>query len=460
MRTSFSLPILGRPIGVPLLALLLASTPAAAETPADTSPPTTRVAVDAMLECERPDGGWMYVCFPEHGLFGVTKIVNLAAQTQQMLGLEPWDLVVLRSPGTPAAGLLLLEAWHATGEPRYLEAARRNGDLLVNLQLPSGGWFSEMPVHGNQLAGWFKWTVSATTLDDDVTTGAVRFLLALWEDTRNPRYRDAAERGLDLLLESELLSGGWPLTHRPPILRLLSPSFEDLPSLNDAATTAVIRTLVAGSRTLNRPDLLEAAKRGGDWLVATRREAPAAGWAQQYDLGGHPVPGRRFEPAALASWETRHAMEALVELAGATGDPSYCEAVAESADWLMKSALAPGCWSRFVSSDTGEPIFLDAQGVAVSTPDEAKRPYRWVGDYGIPALLASLGIDTETAVPRLPGDSGDCPGAQRSTGPRHLTRNPRARIGEVGSLLAGKERTESPCRVRTRTASHDAAPLP
>lgn len=453
MRTRFSRPGLRRAL---VLALLFASTPATA----DESHPSLRVAVDAMLECERADGGWMYVCPPEHGLFGVTKVVNLAAQAQRMLDLAPWDLVVLRSPGTPAAGLLLLEAWHRTGEPRYLEAARRNGDLLVNLQLPSGGWFSEMPVYGDELAGWFKWTVSAATLDDDVTTGAVRFLLALWEDTRNPRYRDAAERGLDLLLESELLSGGWPLTHRPPILRLLSPSFEDLPSLNDAATTAVIHTLVAGAATLNRPDLLAAAKRGGDWLVATRREAPAAGWAQQYDLTGHPVPGRRFEPAALASWETRHAMEALALLARATGDRGYCEAVAESADWLMKSALAPGCWARFVSSDTGEPIFLDAQGGVVATPDQAKRPYRWIGDYGIPALLASLGVDTATAVPRLPGDSGDCPGAERSTTPRYLTRNPRARIGEVGSLLASEERSASPCSVRARTASHDAAALP
>src|SRR4029453_5850980 len=80
------------------------------------------------------------------------------------------------------------------------------------------GWFSEMPVEGAQLSAWFAWIAVRTTLDDDVTPGGVRLLLALWERTGDARYRTAAERGIDLLLRAQLPAGGWPHVGRPPWL--------------------------------------------------------------------------------------------------------------------------------------------------------------------------------------------------------------------------------------------------
>lgn len=435
-----------RPLIITLASLLLAGAPGTAR--ADL-PPEARASIDAMLDCERESGGWMYVCPPERGANGVTKIVNLGARFSRRLGLPLWDLVVLRSPGTPAAALLLIEAWKLTGEERYLDAARRNGDLLLNLQLPSGGWFSEMPVHGRELAFWFKWYVPWATLDDDVTTGAVRLLLELYAATGDERYRQGAERGLDLLVEAQLPSGAWPLTHRPVWLRTVTPSFEDLPSLNDGATASVIRTLLLGAATLDRPDLLEAAIRGGDWLVRTRSEPPLAGWAQQYDEAGRAVPGRAFEPIALASWETRHALDALVALSRTLGDRRYCDTIEESVAWLAQSALGPGCWARFISPADGAPMYLDIDGNRVGHPNRAKRPYRWTGDYGIPALFAELASDDPQSevVPRIAGDAGDCPDAPRRSRKRRLGRNPRARIGAAGTEM-GRVRTSlpSPCR--------------
>ncbi|MDG2308054.1 MAG: pectate lyase [Candidatus Binatia bacterium] len=411
-------------------------------------PPAVRTAIEAMLECERPEGGWMYVCAPERGSRGVTKIVNLGVRVRSTLGLEPFDLIVMRSPGTPAAGLLLLEAWERSGEERFLDDAKRTGDLILDLQLPGGGWFSEMPVHGRELAFWFKWYVPWSTLDDDVTTGAVRLLLRLFQATGDERYRVSAERGLDLLVEAQLPSGAWPLTGRPVWLRTVSPSFEDLPSLNDAATASVIRTLILGAEILDQPDLLAAAVRGGDWLVDTRHAAPAAGWAQQYDETGRAVPGRAFEPVALASWETRHALDALVALSRAVDDQRYCSAIDESVSWLADSALGPGCWARFVSPETGKPIFIDLDGNEVPHLYQAKRPYRWTGDYGIPALFAELEVPADEAevTPRIAGDAGDCPDAPRRARRRLEARNPRARIGEAGSQMGlARGVPPSPC---------------
>ena len=134
-----------------LLAALLAAVPAAAALP-----PNVRAAVDAVLACERPEGGWTYSCDPVHGPHGaVTWPLVRARRLAEPFGLATWDVAVMRSPGTPAAGLVLLEAWRLGGDPRDLAAARRAGELVLALQLYNGGWYSEVPVHGTRPAMWF-----------------------------------------------------------------------------------------------------------------------------------------------------------------------------------------------------------------------------------------------------------------------------------------------------------------
>lgn len=445
-----------------VLLLVAASGAAAVTPPSPTSaaalPPEVRQAVEAVLECARPDGGWTYVCNPPSGPWGaVTAILLRAEAIAAPLGRDDWDVLVLRSPGTPAASLVLLDAWRRTGDERYRAAARRAGDLLVDAQLPSGGWASEMPVHGARLASWFRWLNLWTALDDDVTSGAARFLLALWQATDDVRYRTAAERALDLLVAAQLPGGAWPLTWRPRWVRLAAPSFEDLPSTNDAATAGPIEALLAGARALERSDFLAAARRGGDWLLRAQGRAPQAAWAQQYDDAGLPGPGRRFEPAGYASWESREMLDALLALARATGDRRYCDAAPGAVEWLLRSAIAPGCWARLYRPGDNAPLYVDGQGRRVASPDEAKHPYRWIGDYGIPGLLASLGLDVDgaslapgraLAPRRVPGDAGACPGelAVESAPDRE---NPRARIARAAVLL---ERLEpgvpSPCAAR------------
>ena len=408
----------------------------------DASPAAVRHALDAILTCERPDGGWTYVCDPPGGPYGaVTWPLVRARRIAGPLGLDDWDVVVLRSPGTPLAGLVLLDGWQRSKDARYLAAARRTGDLLLALQLRSGGWFSEVPVHGTTPTIWFRAIAHWATLDDDVTPGVVRFLLALFAQTGDATYRRGAERGLELLLAAQLPSGAWPLTWRPRWARALVPTFEDLASTNDAATAGPITALIAGSRVLDRPDLLVAARRGGEWLARAQGAASQAGWAQQLDPEGRPAPGRRFELAAFASWESREMIDALLALAEATGDTAFCAPVPKALGWLVRSELAPGCWARLYTPGTNAPLYVGADGQPVATPVEARRPYRWTGDYGIPGLLAALRLDERggprtpsTGPPpphRAPGDAGACPG----DGARRRSTGPRARIARAAALL-------------------------
>jgi hypothetical protein len=369
--------------------------------------------------------------------------LRTAERVARPLGLARWDLIVLRSPATPAAGLVLLEGHRRTGDDRYLAAARRTGDLLARIQLAGGGWFSEMPVEDGRLSAWFPVVVWGVAVDDDVTPGAVRFLLALWGATGTPRYRNAARRGLALLVRAQLAGGAWPLVERRRWVRAFRTSYADRPSVNDGATPFAIATVARAAATLGRPRLLVAARRGADWLA--RVQSADGGWAQQYDESGRPAAGRRFEVPALSSWETRYAVDGLLAFVEATGEHRHCAAVGAAVDWLRRSALRPGCWARLYALGTGEPVYLATDGRRVEHVDAAYRHYGWAGDFGIPGLLAR--VDGLSAPVRVPGDPGTCPGEA----PRGIDADdpddPRAAIARAAIVLAASAPpAPSPCR--------------
>ena len=53
-----------------------------------------------------------------------------------------------------------------------------------------------------------------------------------------------------------------------------------------------------------------------------------------------PMWGRKFEPPAIASWETRRAIDALLDLYLHTGDERYREAAGRAVAWLEASPLS------------------------------------------------------------------------------------------------------------------------
>lgn len=408
------------------------------------------VTLDELVARARPEGGWTFGHLPGQRFRPHTYPLRFAEWLARPLGLADWDVVVLRSPGTPTAILSLLAGYRLTGRERYLETALRAGDLLVAIQMPSGGWFSEMPVRGAAPTHWFRWTVRRSAIDDDVTPGATRALLGLFAVTHDPRHRAAAERGLALLLERQLPSGAWPLVARPTWKQWLYRDFEDRPTLNDGATTQTIVTLLAAARVLGRDDYAAAARRGGDWIVRVQRAAPQAGWAQQYDEDGKPAPARRYERVALASWESRYALDALLALVAATGDQRYCAPVADAVRWLRESRLGPDCWARFYELGTNQPLYFNEQRQVVGSAAEAHQPYDWTGDFGIPYLLKRIGAsEPDAGSPRLPGDPGGCPNAAAPPFDPHTTVDPRQVIAHAGRLLAALEPPPTACTVRS-----------
>jgi len=409
--------------------------------------------LDRLVALERRDGAWTFAAAPHTRPAPSTMVVKIAERVASPFGLADWDLVVMRSPGTPAAILALVDGYERGGRAAYLDSAKRAGDLLLRTQLPSGGWYSEMPVEGDHLARWFAATVRRTMLDDDVTTGGARALLALWRTTSDVRYRDGAERALGLLVDAQLASGAWPLVWRPAWKRYLWPTFEDLATINDDTTPSAVETVLSAAELLGRDDLRTAATRGGEFLLAVQAPPPRSGWAQQYDAQGRPAQGRRFEPPALASWESRYAIEALVALADATGDQRYCAAITRAITWLASSALRPGCWPRFRAVDSGEPIYIGSDGTRVASAALGRPGYDWVGDFGVSALLSRYGTHASVAstaeAEPAPGDPGQCPGDVPRGSSRLAPEDPRAVIARAAMLRA--ELTPPPRSICERT---------
>jgi hypothetical protein len=412
-----------------------------------------RVALDEVVERARPDGGWVFGALPGERVHPHTDPLQFAEKVAKPFGLNDWDLVVMRSPGTPAAILALLRGHRLLGDDRYRDAAMRAGDLVVALQMRTGGWFSEMPAEGPHAAWWFTAGIRRTAIDDDVTPGAIRALLALFEVTGDARYRVAAERGVAFLLDRQLPGGAWPLVARPRWKQLVWTDFEDRPTLNDGATTQSLVTLLMAARVLERPSLVAAARRAGDWIVHARHPEPQPAWAQQYDEQGTPVSARRYERVALASWETRYAIDALVELAAATGDAAYCAPVGAAARWLARSEIAPGCWARFYELHTNVPLYFNERREAVGTPTEAHQPYDWTGNFGISDLLRRLRGEPQGDEPGtpVPGDPGQCPNpTARPFDPTTAT-DPRQVIawaGRIGESLVPRAAPPPACLLR------------
>ena len=66
-------------------------------------------------------------------------------------GLATGDQIWVQPPGTPTVGMAYLDAYAATGEQYYLDAAREAAEALVYGQLRSGGWANSIDLKGRKL---------------------------------------------------------------------------------------------------------------------------------------------------------------------------------------------------------------------------------------------------------------------------------------------------------------------
>src|SRR3569623_1504752 len=321
-----------------LLGLLLVATafPAAAATRAQ-SEQTMKKATTFMVEKVSTKGGYVWAYLPD-----------LSRRWGEMEA-KP-SMVWVQPPGTATMGHLFLDAYHATGDEYYYQAAEKAAGALILGQIDTGGWnyFIDFdgPVskkHWYETVGKNAWRLEEfqhyaenATFDDAGTSEAMQFLLRLYLEKRDPKYRPVIEKQIDFVLKSQYPNGGWP--QRWPY----DPNYPDYQryiTFNDDVAAENLQFLVMVYQQLGETRVRDAIQRGMDVFLASQQGAPQPGWALQYTPDLKPAGARTYEPATLVTHTTAANIRELMNFYRLTGDRKYLARLPEALDWLESVKL-------------------------------------------------------------------------------------------------------------------------
>ena len=294
----------------------------------------------------------------------------------------------VQPPGTPSVGEVYLRAWRATGEKRYLTAARDVGRALAWGQRTTGGWDHRVDVaHLTPQAARPVRRGTHCTFDDCITQGPLRFLMDLDQVLDEPWLTESIELAWKHMLAAQFPNGAWPQWYP------LRGGYHDYYTFNDAAINDCIAVMLKAHRLYGKAEHLRSAKRGGDFIILSQLDPPQAGWAQQYSHDLKPAKARSFEPAGVCSAVAVRNIRTLVELYLATREEKYLRPIPKAAAWLEKSKLGRNLWARLYEVGTNRPIYGDRDGKVHYTLQEISRErrsgYSWQSSYGVPAVLST-----------------------------------------------------------------------
>lgn len=272
--------------------------------------------------------------------------------------------------GTVDMGHAYLDCWEATGDLYFLECAKKAANALIYGQHPLGGWnyFIDFDMPG--LDQWyrdvftnFKWGMEEyrhyygnCTFDDNVTSGATRFLMQMYLATLDPAYKEPLDRALAFMRLSQYPSGGWPQRY-PLRNEFVHDGLADYTSyytLNDGVMFNIIELLVEAYDRLGDERNMEAARRGMDFITVLQGPEQQAAWADQHGMDLKPAWGRTHEHAGYMPRYTVQAIHALQDAWMITGDPRYLKPIPAALAWLERSAVDTLEDGRIVLADRYE----------------------------------------------------------------------------------------------------------
>jgi len=305
-------------------------------------------------------------------------------------------------------------------------------DNILLMQRTSGGWIENQDPtrvldageRARLLAEKDKPDIS---FDNRNITAQVAYLAAVLEQTGDPRYRQAARRGLEVILaQQEPTCGGWPHTvpAREPYHSHITIADEVTPLL-----LAQLRQVAASTPpfgfTSTDPALREraarAVARGDACLLRLQilQRGARSGWAGQYDRQTlRPALGRSYELPSLVAWESTGVLRYLMSIPDPP--PEVVLAVEGGVGWLRRSQLtglrvetfpaepvryqfhtsttdrrlvedpkAPPLWARFYDLEDNSVVLANRDGKRVTRYGDIARErrtgYAWYGDW--PARL-------------------------------------------------------------------------
>ncbi|MCC9641848.1 pectate lyase [Rhodopirellula sp. JC740] len=390
--------------------------------------PPTKETVRAALKRATT---YMSETIADHG--GYAWVSSVDGKLSHGEGACDDDRVWVQPPGTPAVGEAYLRAFKATGDAAHMRAAINVAKCLFEGQLASGGWgysidfapevranipylegvaaSSEGMFRTPEPGGWEIWRQrkfkhNKTVIDDDTTSAALSFSLNLLETMSLSNMLASPEliRSVSLALQSTRLAqypiGAW--SHHYDRMPTSTPSVEFYPivdasypddwsrtwtkdyngcyMLNDNITQNMIRTMLLAWRITKDERYRDTAIRGGEFLLRAQMPEPQPAWAQQYDRNMHPVWDRKFEPPAIAGYESQTVLETLLDLYDATQDERFLEPIQPAIAYLRTCLRPDGRLPRYSELKTNQPLYFNLKYELTSDDSEMPDHYGFVGD--------------------------------------------------------------------------------
>lgn len=350
-----------------LAALLLLIVPAAAPAQSrDEILATMRRATQYMVDHVADQGGYVWSYLPDR------------SRRWGEIEAEP-GMIWIQPPGTATMGHLFLDAYHATGDDYYYRAAAQVADALIRGQHRSGGWSYFIDFNGPaHTERWYAtigrnaWRMEEfqhysdnATFDDAGTSEAMQFLLRIYLERRDERFRPALDKAIDFVLASQYPIGGWP-QRWPHDDRF--PAYADDITFNDDVAAENIRFLLMVYRSLGETRVKDAIVRGMNVFLVTQQGQPQPGWGLQYTLDLQPAGARTYEPRALVTHTTAANVRQLMNFYRLTGDSKFLARIPEALDWLESLRLPPDPSRRgrdfptFVEIGTNRPLYVHRRG--------------------------------------------------------------------------------------------------
>ena len=292
-------------------------------------------------------------------------------------------MIWVQSPGTVSMGHLFLDAYRATGDEYYYQAAEKTASALIWGQSHEGGWNYVIDFAGDRsLKNWYNtigkngWRLEEfqhyygnSTYDDDVTSNAARFLLRIYLEKLDPAWKPALDKAINFILESQYPTGGWP--QRYPLKYDFShhgnPDYTSYYTFNDGVIGENVNFLIQCYLTLGEERFLDPIRRGMYFYIISQDSS--GGWGQQLDMNFQATGARTYEPKALLPRATLENAMYLMTFYHYTGDRKFLARIPDAINWLERVKLPENkteggkyTHSTFVEMGTNKPVYVHRKG--------------------------------------------------------------------------------------------------
>ncbi len=291
---------------------------------------------DNMLRYQHADGGW-----PKE----VDWLADISYEEVRKIRGPSLERSTLDNHSTFSQIAYLSKVYLQTGDNRYINAAERGIDYILQKQHASGGWAGS--------------DVEAITFNDDVMTGVMALFLDIqqqaphfeWiDDARRAAVSKSLRRAIECTLACQIVVNGqktaWCQQHDHEILAPVSARSYELASICSRESTDVLRFL------MSLPDQDERTK-----------DAIRAGVAWLRSVA---VTGMRLERVPI--------------------EPARFENHTATFDNVVRlDDAAPPIWARFYDIRDNRPLFCRRDGTRVNTLAEVdlerRTGYAWYGSW-------------------------------------------------------------------------------